>query len=253
MKIFIVDQSKLIKQNLEKLLAGSFEINTASYADTALLKIIDWEPDIIISGVEIGNITGFDLCILLKMIPRYASKPFILLSSQSPAGVSEKAKEVGADLYLEKKMATLATIKDKINGLLPSDGNTNLGITSILLVDDSTIIRLMISNMLKGLGVETIIQASNGEEALELIESRPFDLMITDYHMPIMDGPTLIKEIRSHISPQQLPIILATGLEKEKIGLEFKDAGLQSILAKPVSVHDLRQAMSQLPKTATES
>ncbi len=245
-KIYIVDQSTLIKNNLKKHLETAFDIKTGDLAGTALLEIIDWQPDIIIAGIELGQISGFDLCIILKMIPEYASKPFIILSSHKKEGVSEKAQEVGADLYLEKKLEVLANIKDQILTLLPDNHPPSSTVSSILLVDDSPIIRIMMSNMLKGIGIEHITEAVHGLEALQKLKEQKFDLLITDYHMPEMNGPDLITEIRTTMSGKELPIILATGSADHDINQKFEDVDLQAIIIKPLSAADLRHAIASI-------
>lgn len=245
-KIFIVDQSSLIKHKLDEQLKNDFELRSASYADTALLEIMEWQPDLIISGVEIGNITGFDLCVLLKMIPKFASKPFIILSSKAPEGLSEKTNEVGADLYLEKKPAALVGIKDKILALLPTGQDPIHTDIKTLLVDDSSIIRHMMTNMLKGIGIQHVEHARNGAEALNILKKEKFDLLITDYHMPEMDGPALINAVRQKWSGKILPIIVATAMEDSKVGHEFRNVDIQAKLTKPISVHHLRETIVRI-------
>jgi two-component system chemotaxis response regulator CheY len=177
------------------------------------------------------------------MIPKYASTPFIILSSKNPQGLSEKAKEVGADLYLEKKPAALANIQEKILTLLPQRQKPLQAEIKILLVDDSSIIRHMMTNMLVGLGIQHVTHANNGLEALEILQEQTFDLIITDYHMPEMNGPELIKAIRARWSKNELPILMATGLEDSKIGQEFSTTDIQAKLTKPISVSDLRKTI----------
>ena len=69
-KIFILDNSKsylfLLQAPLEE---AGFEVMTDTSADRAMLKIINWNPDILVTGVEVGNINGFEVCLILKMIP----------------------------------------------------------------------------------------------------------------------------------------------------------------------------------------
>ena len=65
----------------------------------------------------------------------------------------------------------------------------------VLLIDDAATIRLYHRMILEPLGFE-VEEAANGYEALEKIASRPFDLLLLDVNMPVMDGYTLLKSLR---------------------------------------------------------
>jgi len=93
-------------------------MRSCQHADKALLEIIDWSPDALITGVEIGNINGFDLCMILKMIPEYAGMPIILLSSHESAKASRRAAEVGADFYIKKGVAAAHEILRALEKLI---------------------------------------------------------------------------------------------------------------------------------------
>ena len=67
---------------------------------------------------------------------------------------------------------------------------------SILAVDDSASMRSMVAFTLKGAGFE-VISADDGDSALEIAKTQSVDLVVTDVHMPNMDGITLIKNLRN--------------------------------------------------------
>ena len=69
--------------------------------------------------------------------------------------------------------------------------------TRIMVVDDDADIRELIRVYLAGEGL-TVVQASNGQEALSMLESMPADLVVLDVMMPLMDGWELCRELRSH-------------------------------------------------------
>jgi CheY-like chemotaxis protein len=79
----------------------------------------------------------------------------------------------------------------------------------ILLVDDAPVCRDAIASSLEKTGFQTV-RASNGKEALEIIESAPPDLILLDLAMPTMDGATLLKRIRANPATANIPVIVLT-------------------------------------------
>jgi two-component system, chemotaxis family, chemotaxis protein CheY len=111
-------------------------------------------------------------------------------------------------------------------------GIRGLMMASILTVDDSTSMRQMVLFTLKGAGYE-VVEAADGVEALEVANTRGFDLVVTDVNMPNMDGITLIKELRNLPDYKFTPILMLTtesGSEKKQEG---KAAGATGWIVKP--------------------
>lgn len=99
---------------------------------------------------------------------------------------------------------------------------------SILLVDDNVHGLVARKTVLKDLGYETST-ATSGEEALAMISQRKFDLIITDYKMPQMNGTELIAQVRQ--SWPAMPIILLSGFV-EPLGLTEQSTGADVVLSK---------------------
>ena len=81
--------------------------------------------------------------------------------------------------------------------------------TKILAVDDSASMRQMVSFTLQGAGYD-VIEASDGQEALNKAKTGPVDLVLSDVNMPVMDGITLIKNLRTLSSYKYTPILMLT-------------------------------------------
>ena len=78
---------------------------------------------------------------------------------------------------------------------------------TVLIVDDSDLVLKVLSNKLSKSGYN-ILSASNGKQALEFLDGRSIDLIITDLNMPEMNGEELINAVRTNTSYQFIPIIL---------------------------------------------
>ena len=85
---------------------------------------------------------------------------------------------------------------------------------SVLLVDDEYFIRVRVRKCVdwQALGFDMVADCESGREALELLEAHPFDLVVLDISMPIMDGLSLCREIRARGYDSQLVIL--TGYDK---------------------------------------
>lgn len=103
---------------------------------------------------------------------------------------------------------------------------------TILAVDDSRSILQMVSFTLKGAGYQ-VIEATNGQQALQEAKKHRIDLVLTDLNMPIMDGITLITQLRGQPNYRFTPMLMLTteagGAYKQK----GKAAGATGWLVKP--------------------
>ena len=83
---------------------------------------------------------------------------------------------------------------------------------NVLVVDDSAVMRSMIIRTLEMAGVEIgeMLQASNGEEALKVLDEHWVDLALVDINMPVMNGEQLIEEVRRREAIADLPIIVVS-------------------------------------------
>jgi len=103
----------------------------------------------------------------------------------------------------------------------------------VLVVDDyKTMIRI-ISNLLRQLGFSNIDEASDGGRALQLMRSRPYGLVISDWNMEPMTGLDLLKEVRSDIKMKDNPLIMVTAESKVENVVTAKSAGVNNYIVKP--------------------
>jgi signal transduction histidine kinase/CheY-like chemotaxis protein len=128
---------------------------------------------------------------------------------------------------------------------------TILGGLRVLLVDDNEVNRKVARMLLKPTRME-IVDAENGKQALDLLAAQPFDLVLLDVHMPVMDGATTIKHIRaSRESWSALPVIALTadamsGDRERLLGL-----GMTGYATKPVDQRALVAEIMRVCSNAT--
>jgi YesN/AraC family two-component response regulator len=103
---------------------------------------------------------------------------------------------------------------------------------SILYVEDEDSIRERLSRFLQR-RTQTLYQASNGREGLEMYHEHKPDIIITDIRMPVMDGLSMAEQIRE--SDSDIPIIITTGHNDEEFFLRSIDIGIDKYIKKPIN------------------
>ena len=103
---------------------------------------------------------------------------------------------------------------------------------TILFVDDSVSIRTLVRMILEEVGYRIII-GEDGLDALSYFDGRTIDLVITDLHMPRMNGMELIKEIRKREKYRFVPILFLTTETKSEMKQEARAAGATGWITKP--------------------
>lgn len=115
----------------------------------------------------------------------------------------------------------------------------------ILLVDDSKTMRTIQRRCLNkiGLGDETIVEAKDGQEALRLFDKIDFDLVISDWNMPALDGMELLLSIRQR--DKSVPVIMVTTEAERSCVLSAIQAGCSDYLVKPFSPWLLKEKLQK--------
>ncbi len=124
-------------------------------------------------------------------------------------------------------------------------GLENMTRKRILLVDDQEDVRETIK-LLLSLDEHIVTEATNGKEALDLYAPGLFDLVITDFAMPVMKGDAMANTIK-RISPSQ-PILMITGSAEKFGGVE---ASVDCLMNKPFGFEDLRRAVARAMSAPT--
>ncbi|BBD79414.1 response regulator [Aerosticca soli] len=102
----------------------------------------------------------------------------------------------------------------------------------ILAVDDSASMRGMVAFTLRGAGHE-VVEAENGRQALDLAAASTFDLVLADVNMPVMDGISMVREMRTMPAYKGVPILVLTTESHTDKKMEGKAAGATGWLVKP--------------------
>lgn len=115
----------------------------------------------------------------------------------------------------------------------------------ILIVDDSESIREVLAYSISNAGYQTLV-ASDGMDALKYFDGRTIDLLLTDYHMPHLNGLELIKRVRQIDDYRFLPILVLTTENQSEMIREARDSGATGWLMKPFNTEKLLQTLRKV-------
>lgn len=117
----------------------------------------------------------------------------------------------------------------------------------ILLVDDSSTMRRIQMNTLKSIGYEDVVQAEDGQDALNKLKENPdVKLVLLDWNMPNMNGIDCLKAIKANPTTKPIPVMMVTSeAEKSKI-IEAIQSGASNYLVKPFEADALKEKIGGL-------
>ncbi len=116
----------------------------------------------------------------------------------------------------------------------------------ILIVDDFSTMRRIIKNLLRDLGFTNTEEADDGTTALPKLQSGKFDLLITDWNMPGMQGIDLLKAVRADDNLATLPVLMVTAEQKREQIIEAAQAGVNGYIVKPFTAQTLKEKMEKI-------
>lgn len=134
---------------------------------------------------------------------------------------------------------------EEINGGL-SIVSINLDM-NILIVDDYKTMLRIIKNLLSQLGFKNVDEATDGTMALEMMRTKTYGLVISDWNMEPMTGLELLKSVRSeNPKHQDVPFIMVTAESKTENVIQAKEAGVNNYIVKPFNAETLKQKMESV-------
>ena len=113
----------------------------------------------------------------------------------------------------------------------------------ILVVDDSKFMRRTIKKALDQLGSFTVVEAANGREALAKIDQDQFDLVMSDWNMPVMNGLELVIELRR---THDVPILMLTTVGCREDVTAALQAGVNNYILKPLRTEELQAKLKRI-------
>ena len=263
MKVLVVDDS-LDSQEITKemLTYMSFDVTTCGSGEEAVVLIKEAAAckgyDLVIMDWKMPGIGGIEASRRIKRLFASNDAPvIIMLSSYNSPQLRAEAKQLGLAFVLDKPVTPslmLNTIMHVFGKEEFEQTDTRLDEvfepefleqffgTRVLLVEDNIINQEVAQEILQQAGL-TVTVAVNGKEAVNMVMSNTYDIVLMDIHMPVMDGYDATRQIRNDPAFAELPIIAVTAnvLQEEKE--KCIQAGMNAYIAKPIDTTLLFQTM----------
>ena len=240
--ILLADDSALIHRHTVPILEeAGYDVISAFDGAEALDLVDERKPDLVITDVEMPKCDGYVVCKTIKercAAGQLQPTPVIICSALGEAADLERGFDAGADDYLVKPAAP-DDLTSRIRSLLSTFGLDPGQRERILVADDSPAIRHLIADALGRQGFAVTV-ADDGQAALDL--ARPqgdgdkFDMIITDYDMPRMNGFELVHALKRDPKLRDIPTLMLTARDTRRDQAQMRAVGLTSYLVKPFSV-----------------
>ncbi|NVK24649.1 MAG: response regulator [Gammaproteobacteria bacterium] len=243
-------QQKIIAQHLQKE-----EITNIEFADSveqAIACVKLSVPDLVASAMHFSDGTALDLVGQLKNNPNTEDVPFMLVSSEHRKPQLEEFRQSGVVAILPKPFnpTDLATaINATLDLLTPNELELeyfDVHDIRVLVVDDSKLARKFVMRVLSSLGIQRITEASDGSEAIDLLKNNNYDLVVTDYNMPEVNGKELTEYIRTQSEQSHIPVLMVSSEANEAHLANIEQSGVNAMCDKPFEPENVRKILYRL-------
>lgn len=114
---------------------------------------------------------------------------------------------------------------------------------SALIVDDSSVMRKIVERSLRQAGVEfaAVYEASNGKDALHVVEQQALDLILSDINMPVMNGLEFVENLQKVPNAQHIPVVMITTEGSESHVLKALSCGARGYIRKPFTPDEVKE------------
>jgi|TARA_B110000438_G_scaffold165570_1_gene158399 PleD family two-component response regulator len=119
---------------------------------------------------------------------------------------------------------------------------------TVCVVEDEKFSRKIIIELLKKMGIAKIISSTNGEIALQKLKLQKADLIISDWHMPIMDRLEFYKAVKKEVDLQDIPFLMVTVEDSKERVVEALKFGIRDYIVKPLSSKSFEGKVKSLLK-----
>lgn len=245
-------QAQVIRQLCGEL--GITQVDQVGSGKEALEYVRAHKPDVLISAFYLPDMTGTDLVYELRESPDTSALPFVLVSSETNPQRLDPVRQAGTMGILPKPFTVQQLDKvltNTLDYLTAEDGEKvhdelDVAELHVLIVDDSPTARRHVRSILEKLGFERITEVDDGIAAIPLLDQTLFDLVVTDYNMPEVNGLQLVDHIRQRSMQSSVPIMMVSSEKDEGRISAVLDAGVSALCDKPFNTDYVRQTLRRI-------
>jgi serine/threonine protein kinase len=275
LSVLLVEPSRTQASIVRKYLLSQniHQVAIAPTGQDALNSVHGEKPAVILCAMYLPDMTGVQFVQQIREEYPTEAPKFILISSESENAEVVSMTQTGQAFILEKPftpeklvnalsvvtgqmLAVVPTTPEQLGlslvrplmlGPLPAPSPaTRLAKRRVLIVDDSKAARTHFRNVLTGMGLTQFTEATDGAQAAVLLSRETFDLIITDYNMPLMDGHSLVKYLKQNPATAKMAIIVVTSETDQAKLDELRNLGV-AVCDKNFPPEMVRGILDQLP------
>jgi two-component system chemotaxis response regulator CheY len=121
-----------------------------------------------------------------------------------------------------------------------------------LIVDDSSVMRKIVERALRQAGIDQLVvyEAGSGVEGLDVLKTKPVDLILSDINMPSMDGLEFLRQIKAQNLAPNIPVVMITTESSEEHVKQAIESGAQGYIRKPFTAEQVKKRVLPLVNAA---
>jgi CheY-like chemotaxis protein len=268
MHALVVDDQAVNRRILDRMLciSGMTTVSAANRAESLAACEATAHFDVIVMDCQLGDADGFELLAELRAKwPYLRDAATVMISSLDRSVTSSKAREAGVSNFLMKPVsreelgralwsACRPGVVERPRAARTMERSQSRRLR-VLLAEDNAVNRKLVTTLLERQGHETVV-AEDGRQALTLFQNRqPFDLVLMDVQMPVMDGYEATAAIRAIESARgvRTPILALTANAMQGDRERCLAAGMDDHVSKPVQLSELLSKIEELCAMAVHS
>jgi serine/threonine protein kinase len=253
-KVLLVEPSRTQSAIIRKYLQtqGVQHVVAVASGQEALQAVRKDRPEVIVSALHLADMTGVQLAEQVYADNKAAAPGFVLISSAAESASVGTLSKCGQAIVLQKPFTPeqLVEALKVVTAPPPAQATPARGHLRVLIVDDSAAARRHVRDVLQGLGVTQFVEAGDGAQAVAAAARDTFDLIVTDYNMPFMDGRALVGYFKKNPATATAPIIMVT-TETDPARLEaVRQLGVTAVCDKSFPPEVVGKILDRLVRTS---
>jgi CheY-like chemotaxis protein/anti-sigma regulatory factor (Ser/Thr protein kinase) len=242
-RILVVDDDVPTLQLMKEAVEGAGFIALAESNSSVVMEMIENKDlDLAIIDLDMPPPDGFELIKLIKSNPKFVHLPIIIYTGKD--NYEEDLKNIDGlfEDLLTKRSTNIEDLSEIVGKMINrydapppvEEVMEKKDVVKILLAEDYKHSQIIVTRLLKKNNFENVIVVENGEEAVDMAKQQPFDLILMDMQMPVMNGFEATEKIRKMPQYKETPIIALTAFAMKGDREKCLEAGATDYIPKPI-------------------
>ncbi len=262
-RVLVVDDNEMARNVMDDMLSGmSFKVAQATGGKEAIAAVQEatksGQPyEIVFLDWQMPGMDGIQAAREIRSLPLSALPHLVMVTAHGREEVIKEAENAGLEDFLIKPVnasvlfdTAIRLLGGQVDEERTSDRHVSniiedlAGIkgAAILVAEDNELNQEVAMELLTDAGFDVDL-ANNGQEAVEMVTQRAYDIVLMDMQMPVMDGITATIEIRKEAKYRELPIVAMTANAMQQDKEKCLKAGMADHVAKPIDPDELFRAL----------